>query len=154
MEGEEVDVPVVESCIVVKSAIQTVYDIVKDFESLASYLPNVDNIKITERGEGYVLTEWEVSVIGRQLQWLERDEFDDENYRIRYKQIEGKLAKFEGEWRFEGVDNGVQISLLVDFDLGKPTLAALFTPVLVKAIEDNSNKMLHAIKERAEREGG
>lgn len=146
--------PVVEVCMIANATLQTVYEVVKDFESFASFMPNVNSIEIKERGDGYVLSAWNVSVIGRELSWLERDEFDDENFIIRYKQVEGKLAKFEGEWRFEVVDNGVEVSLLVDFDLGKPTLAALFNPVLVKAIEENAVNMLHAIKEKAEREGG
>lgn len=153
-EGEATDVPIVEVCMNVNAAIQTVYDLVKDFESFASFMPNVNRIEIKERGDGYVLSAWEVSVIGRQLSWIERDEFDDENFIIRYKQIEGKLAKFEGEWRFEATEHGVEVSLIVEFDIGKPTLAALFNPVLTKAIEENAQNMLRAIKEKAEREGG
>ncbi len=147
-------VPVVKVCIKANAALQTVYDLVKDFESFASFMPNVNRIEIQERGDGYVLSAWDVSVVGRQLSWIERDEFDDENFIIRYQQVEGKLARFEGEWRFERVEDGVEISLVVDFDLGKPTLAALFHPVLIRAIEENALNMLHAIKEKAEREGG
>lgn len=146
--------PIVETSMVAKTGLQTAYEITKDFESFASYMPNVNSIEIKERGEGYAISAWSISVLGRQLDWLERDEFDDANFRIRYKQIEGKLAKFQGAWWFEEIDEGVRISLSVDFDIGKPSLSTLLNPVLIKAIEDNSNKMLLAIKERAERKGG
>lgn len=145
--------PVVKVGMKANAALQTVYELVKDFESFASFMPNVHRIEIKERSEGYVLSAWEVSIVGRQLIWTQRDEFDDENFIIRYRQVEGKLAKFEGEWRFQPVEDGVQVSLVIEFDLGKPTLAALFNPVLTKAIEENAFSMLHAIKEKTEREG-
>lgn len=142
--------PSTERSVVVKADRQRVYEIAKDFESFASFMPDVNSIEIKERGDGYTVSAWEVGVVGRTIRWTERDEFDDENYRIRYKQISGDLGKFEGEWRFEEVDEGVQITLTVDFDLGVPMLASLFTPVLTKVVQSNSDKMLQGIKQRAE----
>lgn len=143
--------PSTERSVIIKAPLERVYAIAKDFESFASYMPDVNSIVIQERGDGYTISAWDVSVVGRKFRWTERDEFDDENYRIRYQQVSGDLKKFEGEWRFEEVEDGVRVTLTVDFELGIPMLSSLFNPVLVKAVESNSDKMLQGIKQRAEK---
>jgi len=108
-------------------------------------------VKVIERFEGATVTRWHVNVIGRDFRWTERDEFDEENLRITYKQIEGDVKKFEGEWRFEEAGEGkVRIVLTCDAELGVPMLDQMFNPVLKKALEINIDKMLEAIKAQAE----
>lgn len=130
------------------------YAIAKDMEAFPQFMPDVKSVKVLERGPNYTVTDWKVQIVGRQFQWQERDEFDDERYHIRYRQTGGDLKKFEGEWRFEETGDGVKITLTVDFDLGMPMLAGMINPILVKAVQMNSDKMLEAIKGRAEAEAG
>ena len=144
--------PYIERSVVVAADPRTVYELAKDMESFPKYMPDVKEVQVVERGPGGMTTRWRVHVIGRDFRWTERDEFDDAVPVIRYKQIEGDVKKFEGEWRFIPVEGGgVRVELTVDAELGVPMLDALFNPVLKKAMEMNVDKMLQAIKERAEK---
>lgn len=136
--------------IVVQGEPRAVYELAKDFPAFAPYMPDVRSIQVVERGEASTVTAWDVAVMGRPFRWTERDEFDDEALVIRYRQIEGDLSKFEGEWHFAAVEDGVRVTLSVDFELGIPMLAALLNPVLIKAVQHNADQLLHALKERAQ----
>lgn len=143
--------PYVEKSVVVAAELRKVYELAKKMEDFPEYMPDVKDVTVIARDESGTTTRWQVHVIGRDLKWTERDTFDDEAPRITYKQIEGDVKKFEGEWRFvpEGED-AVRVELTCDAELGVPMLDALFNPVLKKALEINVDKMLAAIKEKAE----
>jgi len=84
------------------------------------------------------------------IEWTEVDIFDDEKTRIDYRLIEGDLDKFEGAWTFTERDGMTKVVLGVDYDFGVPTLAELIGPILQKKVEENSQMMLKALKERCE----
>jgi len=143
--------PYVEKSVVVSADVKRVYELAKNMEDFPSYMPDVKNVTVLERDNTGTVTRWEVHVIGKNLKWTERDTFDDEAPKITYKQIEGDVKKFEGEWRFIPAGEGkVRVELTCDAELGVPMLDALFNPVLKKALEMNIDKMLAAIKEKAE----
>jgi|LSQX01.3.fsa_nt_gb ribosome-associated toxin RatA of RatAB toxin-antitoxin module len=149
--------PYVERSMVVRGAVDEVYELAKDFPAYAGHMPDVRSVTVKERGEGYTVTAWDVAVMGRAFRWTERDEFDDAARVIRYRQLSGDLAEFKGEWRFEDTDDGVRVVLSVEFELGIPMLAALLNPVLIKAVESNADQLLQALGRRvagqAERSG-
>lgn len=141
--------PSIERSIFVQGDPKKVYELAKDMPAFADYMQDVRSITVVERGENYAVTEWDVDVMGRSLRWTERDEFDDDSRVIRYRQTAGELSRFEGEWRFEEAGDGVQVRLLVDFELGIPMLGALLNPVLAKAVEENTDQLLRALRDRA-----
>lgn len=143
--------PLIERSIFVQGDPGDVYELAKDFPAFVEHMPDVRSITVLERGENYAVTEWDVDVMGRSFRWTERDDFDDDARVIRFRQTAGELSRFEGEWRFEEAGDGVRVRLLVDFELGIPMLGALLNPVLAKAVEENTDKLLHALRERAER---
>lgn len=87
---------------------------------------------------------------GKIIKWTELDTFDDIKMHIVYRQIEGDLRKFEGEWILTPTDLGTEIKLTVDFEFGIPMIAGLLNQFLKKKVRDNSLGMLTAIKERLE----
>ena len=145
--------PYVERSIQVAADPKAVYTIAKEMESFPKFMPNVKEVVVVSREPQATITRWHVHVIGRDLRWTERDEFDEQAPAIRYKQLEGDIRKFEGEWRFLPEDGGCRVELTCDAELGVPMLDNLFNPVLKKAIEMNIDSMLSAIKEMAEGRG-
>lgn len=128
---------------------QTLYEMAKRPEEFPKYMPDVKSIEVIERGDGYSVTIWNVEVAGRRFRWTERDEYDDANRIIRYRQVEGDLKRFEGEWRFDARPDGTEITLTVDIDVGMPGLAPLINPVLQKALQSNTDRMLEGIVRQA-----
>lgn len=143
--------PYVEVNTVIKAPRQALFPIIKDMEKYPEFMPDVVSVKVLEREGNTTLTEWVTNVDGRVIRWKERDIIDDARCHIAYRQTEGDLKKFEGEWILEEVPEGTKVTLTVDFEFGIPMVAGLLNPILKKKVKDNSDNMLRAIKERMER---
>lgn len=144
-------VPKVDTEIFVDAPVDACWEIGADMERYPEFFPSVDEVKITERGENWTVTEWSGKLQGRRLKWVERDEFDEERGTITYDQISGDLKVFRGQWSFEEKEEGCRVRLTIEASLGIPMLEAALNPLLRKVIRDNGNSMLKGLKEEAER---
>jgi coenzyme Q-binding protein COQ10 len=140
----------VERSIVIEGPIEQVYELAKDMEAYPDFMPDVESVKVIEREPKRTVTEWETSVDGTPILWTEEDLFDDENYVIDYRLIEGDLDKFEGQWRFSRQGSSTQVVLTVDYDFGIPELTNLIGPTLELKVGENSEMMLMGMKRRIE----
>ena len=142
--------PYVETTIEIKAPAKKIYELAKDMERYPDFMPDVETVKILERRGNETVTRWKTLVEEAPIEWTEVDVFDDGNTRIDYRLIEGDLDKFEGAWTFEERNGVTRVVLGVDYDFGVPTLAELIGPILQKKVEENSQMMLQALKERCE----
>lgn len=142
--------PYVEATIVIKGEIKKIYKMAKNMEKFPLFMPDVKSVKVVERMGNKTITEWESSIEDTPISWKELDEFDDKTPLIKYKLLEGDLDKFEGEWRFEKIKEGVKITLTVDFDFGMPAFEKIVGSVLKIKVQENSRMMLEAIKREIE----
>jgi coenzyme Q-binding protein COQ10 len=129
-----------------------VFNLISDMESYPRFMPSLKSVEVLERGEGWTVTAWDTSINGMQFRWQERDDFDLDNYRIRYQQVAGDLKRFEGEWLVAEEAGEVCVTFRVDFDFGVPMLSSLLNPVAKLKLRQNGESMLRAIKERCETE--
>ncbi|HWR42430.1 type II toxin-antitoxin system RatA family toxin [Sporomusa sp.] len=142
--------PYVEVTLPVNADRSEIYPILKDMEKYPEFMADLVSVEVIERNNNTTLTKWVSNVDGRIIKWTELDTFNDANMHISYKQTEGDLKKFEGEWILTPVEGGTEIKLTVDFEFGIPMIAGLLNPILKKKVRDNSMNMLTAIKERME----
>ncbi|MCX7780779.1 MAG: aromatase/cyclase [Negativicutes bacterium] len=142
--------PYVEVALSVKSRPSVIYPILKEMTRYPEFMPDLVSVDLIERKDNTTITRWVSNVDGRIIKWTELDEFDDDRMHITYRQIEGDLKKFQGEWILTPSPEGTEIKLTVDFEFGIPMIAGLLNPILKKKVRDNSMNMLKAIKERLE----
>lgn len=142
--------PYVETTIEIKAPARAIYELAKDMERYPDFMPDVETVKVLERKGNETVTRWKTLVEEAPIEWTEVDVFDDEKTRIDYRLIEGDLDKFEGAWTFTERNGMTKVVLGVDYDFGVPTLAELIGPILQKKVEENSQMMLKALKERCE----
>ncbi len=144
--------PYVEVSLPVGASCEAIYPILKQMEKYPEFMTDLESVEVLERGGDTTVTKWVSNVDGRIIRWTERDTFDDANFHIAYRQIDGDLKKFEGEWILTPLDAATtEIKLTVDFEFGIPMIAGLLNPILKKKVKINSENMLKAIKERLEK---
>jgi coenzyme Q-binding protein COQ10 len=143
--------PYVESSISIAAPARVVYELAKDQERFPEFMPDVETVKLIEQNSERAISRWKTLVEEAPIEWTEEDRFDDDALRIDYKLIEGDLDKFEGAWTFEERDGVTHVNLGVDFDFGVPTLAELIGPTLLRKVRENSEMMLAALKNEAEK---
>ena len=153
--SDSADMPYVETAIDIAAPRRRIYDLAKDMERYAEFMPDVEYVRIVRRDGNTTITRWKTLVEEAPIEWTEEDVFDDARTRIDYRLIDGDLDKFEGSWTFEERDGMTHVVLGVDYDFGVPTLAELIGPILHKKVEENSLMMLRALKAKSEGpEGG
>lgn len=145
--------PYVETSVAIAAPARVVYELAKDQERFPQFMPDVETVKILEKHPDRVLSRWKTLVEEAPIEWTEEDRFNDDALRIDYKLLEGDLDKFEGAWTFEERDGVTHVVLGVDYDFGVPTLAELIGPTLRKKVKENSEMMLAALKNEAEKRG-
>ncbi len=144
--------PYVEVSLPVGASREAIYPILKQMDKYPEFMTDLESVEVIERSADTTVTKWVSNVDGRIIRWTERDVFDDANCHIAYRQIDGDLKKFEGEWILTPLDAATtEIKLTVDFEFGIPMIAGLLNPILKKKVKINSENMLKAIKERLEK---
>ncbi|BBB92991.1 MAG TPA: SRPBCC family protein [Methylomusa anaerophila] len=142
--------PYVEVTMPVNCNRSEIYPILKGMEKYPEFMTDLISVEIIEQQDNTTITQWVSNVDGRIIKWTELDTFDDANMHISYRQIDGDLKKFEGEWILTTIPCGTEIKLTVDFEFGIPMIAGLLNPILKKKVRDNSLSMLTAIKDKME----
>jgi ribosome-associated toxin RatA of RatAB toxin-antitoxin module len=142
--------PSVEVSIVVDAPARLVYELAKDQERFPEFMPDVESVKIIERAAGRIVSRWKTLVEEAPIEWTEEDVFDDDGLCVVYTLLEGDLDKFEGTWKFVDGDGCTNVTLVVDYDFGVPTLAELIGPTLHRKVKENAEMMLAGLKREAE----
>nr|PZN42117.1 MAG: cyclase [Bacillota bacterium] len=138
--------PYVEVSTVIPAPREKVWQYVADMPSYPKFMPSLKKLVVEERQGNRTVTYWEAVVKGATLKWREEDLFDEENYRIHYRQLSGDLKKFEGDWILEEVEGGTKVTLTVDFEIGIPMFAAMLNPVAKILVKENAEGMLEAVR--------
>lgn len=143
--------PFVEVTMPVMCDRHEIYPILKEMEKYPEFMEDLISVEVLERKENTTVTKWVSNVDGRTIKWTELDVFDDENLHISYRQLEGDLKRFEGEWSLTPIEGGTEVKLTVDFEFGIPMIAGLLNPILKKKVRENSANMLKSIKDKMEK---
>lgn len=143
--------PLVEENITVKASPDVIYPIIKDVKKFPEFMTNVNEVIIKDQGENWQVSEWHNEVDGRKISWVEKDEYEPENYLIKFSLVEGDLKKYYGHWKLHNNGDGsTKIDFSIYFEFGIPMLAPLLHPLLARKLRENMRQMLTALKTKVE----
>jgi ribosome-associated toxin RatA of RatAB toxin-antitoxin module len=146
--------PVLELETTIKAPIDHVYSIAKNIESFASFMPDIESIKIVERDNttGRVIADWVglIPEFHQKIRWTEEDIWDDVTHTCTFRQTKGEYKVFEGDWIFSQTEEGTVFKSTLNYDLEIPLIGVLIKKLVAKKVYDSTNQILTAIKERSE----
>jgi len=116
----------------------------RDFVNYPAIASAVRHIEVEDGDDGALLSSWEVTFRRGIMKWTERDEIDPEKRTIHFRQLEGDLNDFSGNWSVVPSNGSVNVQFVADFDLGIPTLAAMLDPVAEEALRENVSELIDA----------
>jgi ribosome-associated toxin RatA of RatAB toxin-antitoxin module len=146
--------PTLELEVRVNAARSVVYEVAKDVESFPSFMPDVESIGVIERSAdgSSTLTKWVglVPEFRQKIRWTEEDVWNTADFTCVFHQTEGEYQEYSGVWRFvdEGTATVFQSTLTYEIEI--PLIGPLLKSLIAKKMRDNTEKILHAIKLRAE----
>lgn len=136
--------PIVEQSITINEIdLNKLWENICSFEKYPKFMKDV--IEVQCYGEN--LSSWKVLLNGSELTWAEKDYFYPYE-KITFEQVEGDLDVYRGEWviKYDKEKRDAIVTLVIEFDLGIPSLEEMLNPIGIKAIKTNSRQMLDAIK--------
>lgn len=146
--------PVIDAQIHIDAPIEKVYAIARDVESFPSYMPDVESITVREGSKDTprTVTEWVglVPEFKQKIRWTEEDIWDDTAHICRFKQVKGDYQQYEGEWVFTVDNAGTLFRSTFTYELEIPLIGPLIKNLVLKKMQINNQKILEAIKTRAE----
>jgi coenzyme Q-binding protein COQ10 len=149
--------PTLESEIHVAAPRDIVYDVAKDVESFPSFMPDVESIEVLERSEdgSHTLTKWVglVREFKLKVRWTEDDLWSKPDYTCAFHQTVGDYQEYSGEWRFEDGGGGATVfRSTIRYEIEIPLIGPLLKSLIAKTMRVNTDKLLNAIKARAEQQ--
>jgi uncharacterized membrane protein len=127
-----------------------VYQTLADFERYPELSDAVRSVAVTEVSENRTVSRWEVTFRAGLLRWTEEDTFDPDALSIRFRQLEGDAAVFDGSWQCLDAAPGSEIMFSARLDMGIPSLADALEPIAARTLIDNIVSIVRGLVGRAE----
>ena len=147
--------PHIENTVTVNAPLEKVFALARDQESFPQFMPDVESVAISERSEGgsRTVSDWVAvaSDFKLKVRWTEEDLWDSAAHTLRFQQLKGDYTAYGGTWTWTEESPGVtRFDSAIDYDLEIPLIGALLKAVVARLMRDNTQKILEAIKTRAE----
>ncbi|HLF78584.1 MAG TPA: SRPBCC family protein [Dehalococcoidia bacterium] len=113
-----------------------VFPILSDLEKYPSVVDAVHSLTVGEK-DGQATSNWEVDFRGGVMRWQQEDVFLPEEHAFRFRQLDGDLDSFSGDWSVTDEEGGCRVEFRADFDLGIPGLAETLEPIAEAALREN-----------------
>lgn len=123
-----------------------VYKMLTDIESYPRYMKNIDKVTVLSHADSQAQSQWEATLDGKKIVWIEEDVMDAGECTISYRLVEGDLSEMAGCWQVTESEAGCTVSLKVSFAFANPMLAMFVEPILKRKLEENSQMLLDAIE--------
>ena len=146
--------PHIKNCVLIQAPLETVYALAKDPEAFPTFMPDVESVHVTERSAdgARTVTDWVgvASDFKLKVRWTEEDTWDDAAHTCRFALIKGDYSAYGGLWTFTEEGGQTRFASALDYELDIPLIGPLLKKVVARLMQDNTQRLLEAIKTRAE----
>ncbi len=147
--------PHIENHAVINAPLETVYAFAKDVELFPQFMPDVESVTVVERSEdgSRSVVDWVAvaSDFKLKVRWTEEDIWDNAAHTCRFHQTKGDYTAYGGLWTFTAEGSNVtRFQSEIDYELDIPLIGPLLKAVVARLMQSNTQKILDAIKARAE----
>ncbi len=147
--------PHIENHAEINAPLEAVFVLARDQEAFPRFMPDVESVTVAERSAdgSRVVTDWVAvaSDFKLKVRWTEEDVWDEAAHTCRFTQLKGDYTAYGGLWTFTADGpNLTRFQSEIDYELDIPLIGPLLKAVVARLMRDNTQKILEAIKARAE----
>lgn len=131
-----------------------IYEKLKDGEEYKRHAPeHVKSVTLEPTDDvNVMISHWELYFRNGLLEWSERDYYDDDNWALRFEQIDGDFEEFHGCWQVHSDSrnaDSVLVTFTATFDFGVPSVESMVEPVAAKLLEQSISRVVSELFERS-----
>ena len=147
--------PRIESSVLIHAPREQVLAVARDNEAFPTFMADLRSLTVLEKSEdgNRIVSEWIglVPKFGTTIRWTEEDLWDLEAGTCTFRQIKGDYKQFEGVWTFTSeAGDATRFASVLDYEIEIPLVGPLIKAIVKKAVQDNLDSTLKAIKQRGE----
>ena len=147
--------PQFENEVRIAAPLDTVFALAKDVASFPTFMPDVESVVVLEKSDdgSRTLTEWVgvASDFKLKVRWTEEDIWDSAAHTCRFHQTKGDYQSYSGSWLFQTeADGRTLFASAIEYEIEIPLVGPLIKKVVAKLMRENTQRILEAIKTRAE----
>ena len=137
----------------VDAPLDTVYRLAKEIERLPEFDANLESVRVLERDDSRVLSEWVgvVKEFGQKVRWTEEDLWNDAEHTCAFKMTKGDFDRYEGSWVFNADgDDRTRVDLQFEYEYNVPLIGPLIKGILHKKTTESAQGIMNALKTLSE----
>jgi ribosome-associated toxin RatA of RatAB toxin-antitoxin module len=146
--------PVIEQTKLISAPIDKVFAIARDSQAYPEYMPDVKSLEVISTSEdgNTLITRWvgRIPQFGMNVKWTQEETWIPAEYSSKFKQTEGDYDKMEGWWKFTEENGQTKFQSWLEYEYNVPMVGPLLHKVVRHIVEQNIDRMMDAIKHRAE----
>ena len=146
--------PHIENHVTINAPLDKVFALARDAESFPQFMPDVESVTVTERSPdgNRAVTDWVAvaSDFKLKVRWTEEDLWDEGEHSCLFRQLTGDYTAYGGLWTFISEGAATRFQSEIDYELDIPLIGPLLKAVVARLMQSNTQKILEAIKSRAE----
>ncbi len=146
--------PHIENSVTINAPLDEVFALARDAEAFPQFMPDVESVTVAERAEdgSRIVTDWVAvaSDFKLKVRWTEEDLWDAAAHTCRFRQLKGDYTAYGGLWTFLSEGGMTRFQSEIDYELDIPLIGPLLKAVVARLMQSNTQKILEAIKSRAE----
>lgn len=147
--------PHIENSVTIDAPLERVYTLAKQLETFPNFMPDVESITVTERSPDGTRTVADWVGVAEQfklkVRWTEEDIWDDAAHTCRFRQLKGDYNAYGGLWTFAApTETTTVFASAIDYEYDIPLIGPLLKTIVGRLMKDNAQKILEALKTRAE----
>ena len=146
--------PHIENNVSINAPLDKVFALARDAESFPQFMPDVESVAVSERSPdgSRTVTDWVAvaSDFKLKVRWTEEDLWDEAAHTCRFTQLKGDYTAYGGVWTFTADGVATVFNSSIDYELDIPLIGPLLKAVVARLMQSNTQKILEAIKGRAE----
>lgn len=146
--------PVIEQAKLISAPIDKVFAIARESQAYPEYMPEVKSVEILSKSEDgdTLVTRWagRIPQFGMNVKWTQEETWNPADHSSKFRQTEGDYDKMEGWWKFSEENGQTKFESWLEYEYNVPMVGPLLHKVVKYIVERNIDRMMEAIKNRAE----
>ena len=115
--------------------IELVWSVLTEFASYPDIIDEVTSIKILENTGGSSKLEWDISLDGAPINWIEKEVLDVKNGMVHFEALDGDFDVYRGRWIVKKTKNGITISIKLEYCIDIPVIEIAIGGILKEKLK-------------------
>ena len=130
--------------------INGLWNTLTQFTAYPRFVDAVTSVSQLEDTGGARTTEWNISLDGAPLHWVEKDYLDGEPLSLKFEMLDGDFDVFRGQWKTQEKEGGIHLSLTLEYEMNIPVIQVALGDVLKEKFQTYASLLVKAVGEQAQ----